>query len=59
MLFHKRVVHTKLDIYVFIVYIVKTQILQSNFIGKKIPWHKRCKKKQQSETAKILVNRYI
>jgi hypothetical protein len=43
MLFQKRVVHTKLDIYVFIVYIVKTQILQSNFIGNKISWHKRCK----------------
>ena len=44
MLFQKRVVHTKFDLYVFIVYIVKTQILQSNIIGKKISWHKRCKK---------------
>jgi hypothetical protein len=37
-----------LDIYVFIVYIVKTQILQSNFIGKKISWHERCKKKNHN-----------
>ena len=55
MLFQKGVVHTKLDIYVFIVYIVKTQILQSNIIGNKISWHKRCKKKTQSETAKLFV----
>ena len=55
MLFQKRVVRTKLDIYVFIVYIVKTQILQSNFIGNKISWHERCKKKTQSETAKLFV----